>query len=215
MFTGHYRLAGTPQDDFFKLGALLDNVTVDNNGDGTITIGSNRYAEVEPLLFQSKRDPASFVLFVPDDQGAISLLTFGGTNSYTKVNWYETPPVQLALAAAIFISFLAFVLLMPFSHVRAWPLWIMSLLGLLFFVGLALMMLRADLVLFFKTIPLATRLLFLLPWLIAALALTIPIALAFLRRKRPSAPVWVLYGLNTAAAAAFIWFVAFWNLYQI
>jgi CubicO group peptidase (beta-lactamase class C family) len=213
-FAGHYRLAGTPQEDFFKLGALLDNVTVGDNGDGTITIGSNRYAEVEPLLFQSKTDPAFFVPFVEDNQGEISLLTFGGTNSYMKVHWYETPTIQIALVTSIFLSFLAFVILMPFTRYRYWSTWIMSLLGLIFLGGLAYMMTQADLVLFFKTIPPATKGLFLLPWLIGALALTIPIVLLILWRRRPAAPVRILYGLNTAAAAALFWFVAFWNLYQ-
>jgi hypothetical protein len=213
-YAGHYRLAGTPQEDFFKLGALMNNVDVTDNGDGTITIGSNRYAEVEPLLFQSKTDPAFFVPFVEDDSGEVSLLTFGGTGSYKKVRWFETPAVQLALVATIFLSFLAFVLVAPFSRFRSWPIWVMSLLVLVFLAGLAVMMMRADLVLLYKMVPPATKLLFLLPWLIGALALTLPLVLITLWRKRPPAQLWLLYGLNTAAAVALIWFVAFWNLYQ-
>jgi CubicO group peptidase (beta-lactamase class C family) len=213
-YTGHYRLAGTPQEDFFKLGALLDNVNVSDNGDGTITIGSKQYVEVEPLLFQSKTDPGFFVVFVEDDGGEIVWLTFGGTGSYQKVRWYETPTFQLIMAAIMLLGFLSFMIIMPFSHYRHWPVWLMSLIGLAFLAGLATMMMQADLILFFKTIPLATKLLFLLPWLSGALALTYPLALTCLWRMRPAARVWLLYGLNMAAAAAFIWFVNYWNLYQ-
>ena len=213
-YTGHYRLAGTSQQDFFKLGALLDNVNVSDNGDGTITIGSKQYVEVEPLLFQSKTDPGFFVVFVEDNGGEIVWLTFGGTGSYQKVRWYETPAVQLIMAAIMLLGFLSFIITMPFSRYRHWPVWLMSLIGLAFLAGLAYMMMQADLILFFKTIPLATKLLFLLPWLSGALALTYPLALTSLWRKRPAARVWLLYGLNMAAAAAFTWFVNYWNLYQ-
>ncbi len=90
-YAGHYRLAETSQQDFFKLGALLDNVDVADNDDGTISIGSKRYTEVEPLLFQSESDPGFFVVFVENETGEAEWLTFGGTGSYQKVSWYETP----------------------------------------------------------------------------------------------------------------------------
>jgi hypothetical protein len=201
--------------DFFKLGALLNNINVSDNGDGTITIGSKRYIEVEPLLFQSLTDPAFFVPFLEDGEGEVSLLTFGGTGSYKKVGWSETPAVQLALVAGIFLGSLAFLLFMPFSRQRHWTVWLMSLLILIFLAGLAYMMTQADLIIFYKTIPLGTKLLFLLPWIIGALALTLPLVLIALGRNRAPAPAWLLYGLNTAVAAAFLWFVTFWNLYQL
>lgn len=212
-YAGHYRLASTPQEDFFKLGALLDNVNVADNGDGTITVGSNRYAEVEPLLFQSKSDPGFFVVFVEDDAGEIGWLTFGGTGSYQRVSWYETPTVQLALVAMMLLGFLSFVVLMPFSSRRHWQIWLMSALGLAFLAGLATMMTNADLVLFFKRIPLGTKVLFALPWLSGGLALTLPAVLVSLWRKRATGRVWLLYGLNAVAAAGFLWFVVTWNLY--
>ncbi|MDX1415193.1 MAG: serine hydrolase domain-containing protein [Candidatus Promineifilaceae bacterium] len=213
-YTGHYRLAGTSQQDFFKLGALLNNVNVSDNGDGTIAIGSKQYVEVEPLLFQSKTDPNFFVVFVEDEGGEVAWLTFGGTGSHQKVQWYETPTVQYIIAAVMLLGFLSFIIIMPFSRYRHWLIWSMSLIGLAFLAGLAYMMMQADLTLFYKTIPPATKLLFLLPWLAGTLALTYPLALISLWRKQPAARVWLLYGLNMAAAAAFIWFVKHWNLFQ-
>ena len=212
-YTGHYRLAGTPQDDFFKLGALLDNVNVTDNGDGTISIGTARYAEVEALLFQSKSDPSFFVVFVEDDQGRVRWLTFGGTNSYEKVRWYETPTFQLGLVGAMLLVFLVFAVAMPFGSRRIWPVWLLSVLNIAFLAGLALMMARADLVLFFKTVPPATKLLFLLPWLSGALALTLPPALVALWRNQATSWIRLLYTLDTVATIGFLWFVYYWNLY--
>ena len=214
-FIGHYRLAGIPQQDFFKLGALMDNVEVSDNGDGTITIGSKRYVEVELLLFQSETNPGFFVVFVEDDNGEVQWLTFGGTESYQKVRWHETPTVQFAAMGAMLLGFLVFVISMPFSRHRHWPIWTMSLMSLAFLVGLAYTMTQADVILFFKTIPLVTKLLFLSPLLIGVLALTYPLTVASLYRKRAKARVWLLYALNGSALVIFIWFVSYWNLYQV
>ena len=211
-YAGHYRLAGTPQHDFFKLGALLDNVDVRDNGEGMILIGSGRYSEVEPLLFQSESDPGYFVLFVEDDGGAVQWLTFGGTGSYQKVRWYETPRFHLALVGAILLVFLATVVALPFSSQATGTVWLMALLNVVFLAGVAVMMVGADLILFFKTIPPATKLLFLLPWLSGALALTLPAALLALWRNE--APLWLrlLYALDLAGAVGFVWLVRYWNV---
>ena len=212
-YTGHYRLASTPQQDFFKLGAFLDNVDVADNGDGTITIGSKRYTEVEPLLFQSESDPGFFVVFVENDAGKVEWLTFGGTGSYQKVSWYETPAFQMVLVAVTLLLFVGFVVAMPFSGHRHWHVWLMSVLGIAFLAGLAHMMMQADLILFFKTIPPATKGLFALPWVIGALALTLPVVLIALWRNEAAIGVRLLYVANTIAAAGLLWFVATWNLY--
>jgi hypothetical protein len=104
---------------------------------------------------------------------------------------------------------------MPFSRQRHWTLWLMSLLIVIFLAGLVFMMTQADLIIFYKTVPLGTKMLFLLPWIIGALALTLPLVLIALWRNQAPAPAWLLYGLNTAVTAAFLWFVTFWNLYQL
>jgi len=212
-YEGHYRLAGTSQEDFFKLGALLDNVDVADNGDGTITIGSNRYAEVEPLLFQSKSDPSFFVVFAENEAGEVEWLTFGGTGSYQKVSWYETPTFQIVVVAVTLLVFVAFLVVMPFSGQRYWTAWVMSALNVAFMGGLGYLMTNADLVLFFKTVPPAAKVLFALPWLSGALALTLPAVLVALWRKRAATWVRLLYAANTVAAAGFICFVAYWNLF--
>jgi hypothetical protein len=77
------------------------------------------------------------------------------------------------------------------------------------------MMVGADLILFFKMIPLGTSVLFLQPWLAGALALTYPLVVAALWRRRPRARILLLYTLNMTAVIAFLWFVAQWHLFQI
>ncbi len=57
------------------------------------------------------------------------------------------------------------------------------------------------------------KVLFALPWLSGALALTLPAVLVALWRKPAATWVRVLYAANTVAATAFLWFVATWNLY--
>lgn len=213
-YAGNYYLAGTPRNDFFKLNALLDNVNVGDNGDGTITIGSNRYVEVEPLLFQSTANPGFFVVFAEGEEGAVELLTFGGTGSYQKADWYVTPTAQIALLAIMLFGFLALVIVIPFSRYRPWTIWLMSLVNIVFLAGLTIMMLQVDPLLFFKSISLQTRLLFLLPWLGGVLALTYPWVLASLWRQGSTPRVWSLYALNIAATVAFFWFVSTWNLYR-
>ena len=214
-YIGHYRLAGIPQEDFFKLGELMDYVDVSDNGDGTIMIGSRRYMEVEPLVFQSETNPSFFVVFVEDDNSEVQWLTFGGTGSYQKTSWRETPTVQFAAMGIMLLGFLAFVILMPFSRHRYWPAWGMSLLSLAFLVALAHMMTQTDLIIFYKTIPFETKLVFLLPALIGVLAVTYPLAIASLYRNQAAVRVWLLYVLNGSAMVVFIWFVRYWNLYQV
>ncbi len=212
-YTGHYRLAGTPQNDFFKMGALMDNVDVSNNHDGTITIGSKFYIEVEPLVFQSLADLGFFVIFVEDEQGQVEFLTFGGTGSYKKVAWYETAGLQMALLAAMVLVFLASLIALPFAGRRHWPVGAIALLNLIFVVGVGIMMFRADLIAFFKEIPTVTSLLLLLPWLSAVLVVVLPLYWLKVGRRGSTGRIKIYYGLTTMAAVAFTWFVFYWHLY--
>jgi hypothetical protein len=158
---------------------------------------------------QSLSDPGFYVVFVENDDGAVQWLTFGGTNSYAKVRWYETPPFQLGLVGALLLVFLATVFVLPFSQHKHWSVWLMALLNVVFFAGVAVMMVGADLVLFFKTIPAATQALFLLPWLSGALALTLPVVL---RRFRGPGRLRALLALHVPAMVGFVWFVWYWRL---
>lgn len=213
-FVGYYQFAEVSRRDFFKANALLDNVTVKGNGDGTLKIGSRDYVEVEPDLFQSKESPDFFVVFVENDQEEVEFLTFGGTGSYQKVSWTQSLNAQIAFVAPIVLVFLSFAILWPMTRQGHWLAWVVSLLGLGFWAGVALLFTgMADLLLFFKTIPANFRLLSFLPWLIGILALVLPVFLGAIW-KNGSAPLWakIHYTLANVAAFALVWFAYFWRM---
>lgn len=214
-YAGQYRLASTPRTDFFKVGALLDYVDVRDNRDGTVSIGSGRYVEVEPLVFRGAEDPGRVVVFVEDERGEVGLLTFGGTGSYEKVRWYETANFHLALVAFLLIAFLSSAIVWPVRRRGHWLPWLVSVINLAFLVGLGLMLTQADLLLFFKTIPPGPRLLLALPVVSAMLAVGLPVVLV--RSWGRGEGWWSRARLTLVAAAqvGFLWFVFYWNLYLI
>jgi CubicO group peptidase (beta-lactamase class C family) len=214
-YTGQYRLAGTPRTDFFKVGALLDYVDVKDNRDGALSIGSGSYAEIEPLVFQHTEDPGRVVVFVENQAGQITLLTFGGTGSYEKVEWYETSQFHMAMVALLLVSFLSFAVSWPIRRRGPWLLWAVSLINLAFLVGFGLMLVQADLILFFKNIPTGVHLLLSLPILSAVLALGLPVVLVRIWRQSVSRWTQVHHTLVGVAAVGFLWFAFYWNLYLI
>ena len=75
---GSYRPAGYSRRTFLKLDAL-NQIRVRDNGDGTIQIGSQRYVEIEPRLFQRADGRESYAAFEPGTTEDIGYLLFGGT----------------------------------------------------------------------------------------------------------------------------------------
>jgi len=213
-YVGHYRLAGTSQRDFFKVGALLDNVSVINNQDGSLQIGSGRYVEVEPLVFQNTDYPGAFVVFVENLKNEIEFLTFGGTGSYKKTNWYETFNFQVGLAGFMLLVFLSQAVVWPFFRQGSRLIWGISLIDLMFLVGFGVMMSKADLILFFKTVPLTTRILLLLPWISGILFLLLPLAMTNLWGNE-TIPRWVQIQqtVTSVSSILFLWFAAYWRLF--
>jgi len=212
-YTGQFALASTPQHDFFKIGALLDCVDVSDNHDGTLSIGSGRYVEVEPLVFRNLVDASSFAIFRENAQGKAEYLTFGGTNSYRRVPWFESLNFTLGLVAIFLIVFLSFALLWPFTHRGHCSTWLLSLLNLGFLLGFGWMLWRADLILFFKNIPAGTQVLLGLPWLSAVISLSQPLFLVRLWKQRSALWPRLHYTLTVVTALVFIWFAWNWKLF--
>ncbi len=212
-YAGHYQLAGSPLKDFFKIRLLLDNVDVSDNGDGSITIGSKSYVEVEPLVFQRQDNASSFVVFIENARGEVEYLTFGGTGSYKKAGWYQTLNFTIGLVAGMLLIFLSYIVTWPFLRQGSWLAWAISLLNLIFLVGFGIMIATADIVLFFKMIPLPMRLLMALPWISALGTLGLLVS-QFRRSSRQGTSRWgqIHTSLMTIASLAFLWFVAYWNL---
>jgi CubicO group peptidase (beta-lactamase class C family) len=213
-FTGQYQKAGISRSDFFKLEGLLDFVSVKNNGDGTLRIGSGNYVEVEPLVFQSVNSPDFFVIFIENLMGEVEFLTFGGTGSYQKVPWYQAKNVQIAFLGVISLVSLWMVIAWPITRKGHWMVWVVSLLILGFIGGVGMLFVSSvtDLLIFFKTIPVSIKILFTLPWVIGLLTLSLPVFL-FQIWKEGNTP-WlgkIHYVLVMLSAAATVWLANFWK----
>jgi len=215
-FTGHYQIAKRSRNDFLKLEALLDNVNVKDNGDGSLSIGSGVYVEVEPLVFQSVKSPGFFVIFVENAVGEIEFLTFGGgTGSYQKVPWCQSMNLQRILLGVIFLVSLSMLIAWPITRQGHWMVWAVSLLNVGLIVGVGMLFVEqiTDLLLFFKTIPVSVRILFAIPWIIGLLSLSLPVFLVLMWRDGESS--WwgrAHYLLVTLASFAVFWMASFWNL---
>ena len=188
---------------------------VEDNGDGSASIGSGVYVEVEPLVFQSVESPGFFVIFVENEAGEIEFLTFGGTGSYQKVSWYQSMNFQIVLVGAILLVSLSMLIAWPITRQGHWMAWAVSLLNLGFFVGVGMLFVTeiTDLLLFFKTIPISVRILFAIPWIIGILSLSLPVFLVLMWKDRDTS--WwgrTHYLLVTLAAFAVFWLANFWNL---
>ena len=212
-YEGQYRLASTARHDFFRLAGLGDHVDVEDNRDGSLRIGSNRWIEVEPLVFQHPEATSAFVVFVEDDRGAVEFLTFGGTASYRRLAWYETTTIHLGLTVGMLLLFLSMAVVWPKRRHGHGIAWLVSVLNLAFFTAFGLTMIRADFLLFFKSVPLGLRLIMSLPWLSALLTVGL---LAFAWRTWRSTRlhfVWKAhYVAVTLASVAFVWYVSYWNV---
>ena len=191
----------------------MDNVNVKDNEDGSIRIGSNTYVEVEPLLFQSIDTPSFFAVFVGNDRGEVEFLAFGGTSTYQKAAWYETMNFQLILAGLSLLTFLSMAIVWPFKRHGHWMAWAVSLMNLAFTVGFGLLFMKTDFLIWFKTLPLSTRVVLSIPWVSGALSLSLPVFLAKVWRDE-AASWWgrTHYTLVTLASFALFWLANFWNL---
>ena len=214
-FTGHYQKAGVSRNDFFKLEGLLDNVDVRDNGNGTLRIGSGSYVEVEPLVFQNLDSPGFFVIFVANPAGEVEFLTFGGTGSYQKAPGYQAKNFQITLLVIVILISLSMAILWPIRRPGHWVVWLLSLLNLVFIVGVGMLFIPSitDLLIFFKTVPISVQVLFSLPWIVGLLTLVLLILLG-LRWKDPqfSTGGKIHIGLLAGSSVIVVWMANFWNL---
>ena len=156
--------------------------------------------------------PSFFAVFVENDRGEVEFLAFGGTSTYQRATWYETMTFHLVLAGLSLLTFLSMAIIWPFKRHGHWMAWEVSLVNLAFIVGVGLLM-KADFLIWFKTLPLSTRIVLSIPWVSGALSLSLPVFLA--KVWRDEATSWwgrVHYSLVTLASFAFLWFVNYWNL---
>ncbi|MCP3924197.1 MAG: beta-lactamase family protein [Desulfobacterales bacterium] len=213
-YTGNYHIAHVSSRDFFQIEALMNKVSVKDNGDGTLKIGSNNYVEVEPLVFQSKKTPSFFAVFVENKQGEVDYLSFGGTGTYKKSNLFDGMNFTILLIGMITVTFLSMLVIWPIKRQGHWMVFAVSLLNLVYIVGIVLLALGilADLLILFKMIPLQVQILFSVPWISGIMTLGLIVFLIKLWKKE-SAPMWgkVHYASVIVTSFALFWFANYWN----
>lgn len=220
-FTGRYCPYGFSSKTVAKLSTLFEQIRVGNGGDGTLTVGSNRYAEVEPLLFQ-RTDGDSNVAFRENHNGHVTHLFFG-TSAYKKLRWYETTVFQLSLIGFFVLVFLSacVINLLPVLGLQLLDTpelpqliaGLASALNLVFLVGLALAVFKIDQWEFVYGVPPVLTALLVIPLVTTILTVGLPIFAAVTWESEYWSDIGRLYySLITLFALAFIPFLRYWNL---
>jgi CubicO group peptidase (beta-lactamase class C family) len=219
--TGRYCPYDFSSKTIAKLSTLFEQIRVRDGGDGTLTVGSNRYAEVEPLLFQ-RTDGDSYVAFRKDHNDHVTHLFFG-TAAYKKLRWYETTVFQLGLIGFFVMVFLSacIVNLLPVLGLQLLHMpqssqllaGLTSALNLVFLVGLALAVFKIDQWEFVYGVPLVLIALLVIPLVTIILTVGLPILAAVTWESE----CWSVtgrfhYSFITLSALAFIPFLRYWNL---
>jgi CubicO group peptidase (beta-lactamase class C family) len=109
-----------------KVGRLFSAVEISHSGDGTLlfTIAGYewRFVEVEPLYFRQIDGPDGpfSIVFREDDQGRITHMFTDLTPmfAFERLNWYETPGFNMALALGCVLIFLSMILVAAIRLIR-------------------------------------------------------------------------------------------------
>ena len=220
-FTGRYCPYGFSSKTIAKLSTLFEQIRVRDGGDDTLTVGSNRYAEVEPLLFQ-RTDGDSYVAFRKDHNDHVTHLFFG-TAAYKKLRWHETTVFQLGMIGFFVLVFLSacVINLLPVLGLQLLDTpelpqliaGLASALNLVFLVGLALAVFKIDQWEFVYGVPPVLIALLVIPLVTTILTVGLPILAAVTWESEYWSVISRLYySLITLSALAFIPFLHCWNL---
>jgi CubicO group peptidase (beta-lactamase class C family) len=234
-FVGSYRSTEGSGTTAFKIVGLMEANKISDPGDGTLLFttpsGEWRFVEVEPLYFRQVDGPFG-IAFREDDQGNITYLFADRTPNiaFEKLDWYETPGFNMALAMG---SVLIFLSLIPVSLIRwiwsrrktsnrepaprgarvaGWIILGISVLNLMLLTGIALG--QAELMQNILLDPPMIVKIALGLGVLAAVLTTGALVYTVLAWKDSywSVAFRAYYTLVTVAAVAFVWFLNYWNL---
>jgi CubicO group peptidase (beta-lactamase class C family) len=217
------------------IGPLFMPITIVPLPDGKIELHSSLYngvySEVEPLIFQKLNDQDR-LYFREDDQGRIVGFVLGNdpAGSYVfKMPWYVDPSFQYPLLGFCLLLFLSAIIAgsvgvlnpapkpAPGEDRPVWPSlarWVavlVSVLNLGYLIGIAILFVQFSAEPFGFTLPM--RLLLGVPWITAALGLTmLPFTVLAWKDRYWNVAGRVHYSLIMIATLAFIWFEVFWKL---
>lgn len=239
-YAGNYRPARSEYSTRGKIVGMLQSITVQAAGphDLIISLGFPpqlqwHYLESSPGVFRSVDQPPSLfgdTIFRADSTGQIYYLfqENNPTTAYLKQPWYAEPEFNLGLLGVCMVVFLAFLGWIPLrlwlyrrlkqkisrqEQVGWWCALLLCSLSLVFVVGFVVLYSDPQTVL---GLPLWANFLYIISWLIAGLTLSLTVftVLGWLHRygSRVSR---VYYTLLMLAALAFVWWLGYWNLYNI
>ena len=233
-FAGFYREANSHSTTPEKAMSLFGALEIRDPGDGTLLLPIEglelRFVEVEPLYFRQVDGPFSMV-FREDDKGHITYMFTDLMPQYAlvKLEGYETPGFNMMLALVCILVFLSMLPVALIRFIRSRrsggdrnPVsrgarmadrisLAISLLNLLFLVGIAIWF-RPERPSELHGIPLSVALVMGLGVLAALLTVGALVYTALAWKNRYwGAAYRVYYTLVTIAAAAFVWFLNYWN----
>ena len=179
---GEYGMTRYSHSTATKLAALLGVIKVSVNDDDTLTIGfanrSQKYVEVEPLVFRELDGPGKFVFQEKDGKTAYLFLADAAPVSAVRRQWYELSSVHLGVLAGSLGIFASALLFWPaiafsvrglksprinrtrFSAFLSCLAWLLSVAGIGFSAGLCYVLWEPNEIVFGMTPPLR--------WLLAA-----------------------------------------------
>ena len=237
-FEGSYQITGgqpgTSETTIEKVGGLfgMSTVEIGDGGDGTLLFtnpwGEWRFVEVEPLYFRQVGG-RFHLLFQEDDQGRVTHMFTDVTPmfAFEKLNWYETRGFNMALAAGCVLAFLSMIAVAAIRFIRnrrrsgyrkpdargarmAYQIVVgICVLNLLFVIGT---------VLSFNPVPLfGVSLIYKIVLGLGVLSAVLTVGSLIYGVLAWKDGYWgiaarVHYTLVTVAAAAFVWFLNYWNL---
>ncbi len=219
-----------------KIDSLVSGfVRVAANADGTLSVGEHDYVEIEPLLFRQRGgENRRSVAFGKDESGHVDYL-FAEGDPYEKVRWFNSPPFQLGMFAAVVVVFLsACVAWLGESLIRCWRrrkppaqprlarlarFWAGTTIAVnlfaIFVVVLTLSRVAQPSVAteFQVGLPTMLELTIAVATVFAALSLVVPAfaVLAWIRQYWSFAGR-VHFSLVATACLAYVWFCSFWNM---
>jgi CubicO group peptidase (beta-lactamase class C family) len=233
-FAGFYKAANNHSTTPEKVARLFGDgaLEIRDGGDGTLVVPMGggvelRFVEVEPLYFRQV-DGSLSIVFREDDKGRIThmfadLIPHYG---YAKIDWYEAPGFNMLLVLVCVLMFLS---MLPVALIRVirnrrpesgqtrasrtadWIIFGISLLNVLFVVGIALWfrpMHPSEL----HDIPQIVEIVMGLGVLSAALTVAALVYTVLAWKDRYWGVAFrVYYTLVTVAAVAFVWFLNYWN----
>ncbi len=232
-FVGFYRYASSHSTTPERIIGLLGGFTIEITapGDGTLLIPMEglelRFVEVKPLYFR-QMDGSFSLLFREDDRGNIThvFTDIQPQNGFVRLNWYETSGFNMMLALVcvlLFVSMLPVMLIRairnrhsngnhtPTSRAAEWIIFAISLLNVLFLIGLALWF-RPERPSELHGLPLTVEIVLGLGVFSALLTVVALFYTVLAWKDRYWGVAYrVYYTLVTIAAVAFVWFLHYWN----